>query len=73
LKPTPAVMPLIELDGETLLTGTDRGRTVINLSPGIKFRPKNSDHWQMGAGIGFPVTDALEFKTRMVASVFYHF
>jgi hypothetical protein len=72
-KPTPSVQPLIELDGETLLAGPDSGQTVLNLSPGIKFRPPKNDHWQIGVGIGFPLTNTTEFNTRVVASVFYHF
>jgi hypothetical protein len=72
-KPTPYVQPLIELNGETLLAGPESGQTIVNLSPGIKFRPSKSEHWQFGAGIGFPLTKAQEFKTRIVASAFYHF
>ena len=72
-KPTPSVQPLIEIDGETALTGLERGGTVLNLSPGIKFRPFNSEHWQIGAGIGFPITNRKEFDMRVVVSAFYHF
>jgi hypothetical protein len=72
-KPTPSVQPLIEMDGTTDLTGFDRGRTVVNISPGIKFRPFHSQHWQVGAGIGFPVTTNKDFHTRAVFSAFYHF
>jgi hypothetical protein len=72
-KPTPSVQPLIELDGETGLNGLERGNTVVNLSPGIKFRPLHSEHWQVGAGVGFPLTNRKDFDTRVIVSAFYHF
>lgn len=72
-KPTPSIEPMIELDGQTGLGSMVRGNTLINISPGIKFRPLHSEHWQVGAGIGFPVTNRKEFDTRVVVSAFYHF
>ncbi len=72
-RPTPSIQPLLELDGSTALNGIDSGRTVVNLSPGIKFRPFHSEHWQVGAGIGFPITGSRDFRTRAVFSAFYHF
>jgi hypothetical protein len=72
-KPTAIVEPLMELDGETLLAGPDQEQTMINLSPGIKFRPFHSEHWQIGAGIGLPLTNNREFHRRVVVSAFYHF
>jgi hypothetical protein len=72
-KPTDSLQPVIELDGETLLAGSQSGQTMINLSPGIKFRPFRSEHWQVGTGIGFPLTDDREFHRRVVVSAFYHF
>ena len=72
-KPNPTVQPLIEIDGQTGLNGVERGNTVTNLSPGIKFRPLHSEHWQVGAGVGFPITNRHEFSSRVVVSAFYHF
>ena len=72
-KPTPSIQPLIELDGQTGLNGLERGNTVVNLSPGIKFRPLHSEHWQLGAGVGFPITNRHDFSSRLVVSAFYHF
>jgi hypothetical protein len=72
-KPRPWLQPVIEFDGETELNGLDRGRTVVNLSPGIKVRPFGSEHWQLGAGVGFPITSTHDFSTRAVFSAFYHF
>ena len=73
IKPTTSIQPLIELDGRTELNGPGRGNTVVNVSPGIKFRPLNSEHWQIGAGVGFPITNRKDFGTRFIASVLYHF
>ena len=72
-KPTPTVQPLIELVGHTALSGTAVGRTVVNLSPGIKFRPPGSEHWQLGAGLSFPITGSHDFRAQAVFSAFYHF
>ena len=72
-KPNPTIQPVIELDGETELNGVGSGDTVVNLSPGIKLRPLRSEHWQLGAGVGFPVTSRKDFHTRVVLSAFYHF
>lgn len=72
-KPRPWVQPVIEFEGATALNGLERGRTVVNLSPGIKVRPFGSEHWQVGAGVGFPITSAHDFSTRAVFSAFYHF
>jgi len=72
-KPTPSIQPVIELDGRTGLSRLERGNTVINFSPGIKFRPLHSEHWQIGAGVGIPITGRKDFNTRFVASAFYHF
>jgi hypothetical protein len=72
-KPAPSIEPMIELDGQTGLGSLVRGNTVVNISPGVKFRPPHSEHWQVGAGIGFPVTGRKEFDMRVVVSAFYHF
>ncbi len=61
-----------ELDGRKTFTGPRSGENVVNLSPGIKFLPRD-EHWQIGFGVGFPATSGEEFKVRAVASVFYHF
>lgn len=73
LKPRPGIQPLIEMDGATALNGPESGRTVINISPGIKFMPSHSEHWQFGFGAGFPVTNTKDFNARLVLSIFYHF
>lgn len=61
---------LAEVDGETIASG-DEDETVVNLSPGIKYRA--TDRLQFGVSAGFPVSDDEEFDVRVKASVFYHF
>ena len=64
---------LLEFDGETVLNGEEEGESVLNIDPGVKFKPFKSQDLQVGFGAGFPVTDDEEFEYRLVASVFYHF
>ena len=64
---------LLEFDGETVLNGEVEGESVLNIDPGVKFKPFKSQDLQAGFGAGFPVTDDEEFEYRLIASVFYHF
>jgi hypothetical protein len=64
---------LLEFDGETVLNGEEEGESVLNIDPGVKFKPFKSQDLQVGFGAGFPVTDDEEFEYRLIASVFYHF
>ena len=64
---------LLEFDGETVLNGEEEGESVLNIDPGVKFKPFKSQDIQVGFGAGFPVTDDEEFEYRLLASVFYHF
>lgn len=63
---------LLELDGETIAVG-DEDETVVNITPGLKFRPTGDPDLQLGAGVSFPVTDDEAFDVRAIASLFYHF
>lgn len=69
---TSRFLTLVELDGETIAAG-DADETVLNVSPGIKYRPFPDEPLSLGLGIGFPVTDDEAFDTRVFASAFYHF
>lgn len=64
---------LLEFDGETVLNGEEEGESVLNIDPGVKFKPFKSQDLQVGFGAGFPVTNDEEFEYRLIASVFYHF
>ncbi|MFQ5511833.1 MAG: transporter [Candidatus Krumholzibacteriia bacterium] len=69
----PRLQGLLELDGETVLSGDEQGHTVVNLTPGLKIAPRPASSLQVGLAAGFPVTGAEEFDVRTVLSVFYHF
>ena len=64
---------LIELDGESVLSGDENGDDVLNVSPGIKLRPLAHQDLMVGLSVGFPVSDLEEFDARVLVSVFYHF
>ncbi|MEW6145572.1 MAG: hypothetical protein AB1598_11195 [Thermodesulfobacteriota bacterium] len=64
---------LLEFDGETVLSGEEEGESVLNIDPGVKFKPFKSQELHVGFGAGFPVTHDEEFEVRLIASVFYHF
>lgn len=65
---------LLELDGETILSQEqNEEETVVNLTPGIKFRPIAERELLIGLGAGLPLTSRQEFDTRVVVSLFYHF
>lgn len=64
---------LLEFDGETVLNGEEKGESVLNIDPGVKFKPFKSQELHVGFGAGFPVTHDEEFEYRLIASVFYHF
>ncbi|MCI0480269.1 MAG: hypothetical protein L0213_01625, partial [Candidatus Dadabacteria bacterium] len=64
---------LLEFDGETVLNGEEEGESVLNIDPGVKFKPFKTQELHVGFGAGFPVTNDEEFEYRLIASVFYHF
>lgn len=64
---------LVELDGVTGLSGEEAGATVLNVSPGIKYRFLPSRRLALGVSAGLPVTDHRDFDVRVLASIFYHF
>ncbi len=64
---------LAEYDGSTVTSGPESGRTVLNIGPGIKFRPLSNPHLKVGIGTSFPVSTADEFDFQTALSVFYHF
>lgn len=66
------VKPLIELDGESIISG-EEDETVVNLSPGIKYLPTGDPDFALGASVGYPLSDDEEFDTRFIVSAFFHF
>ncbi|MGB8511081.1 MAG: hypothetical protein WCD76_22105 [Pyrinomonadaceae bacterium] len=63
--------PLIELDGESALSGGEG--TAFNITPGFKFRPLKKRDFSIGLGTSFPLTHRKEFQNRIIVSAFYHF
>ena len=70
---SPRVQGLLELDLATVLSGDETGNGVLNLSPGVKFKPWAKSPWWLGASLGFPVSNQEEFNVRALVSGFYHF
>lgn len=64
---------LVELDGETVLSGEEEGESVVNVTPGLKVRPVADSPLWLGLGLGTPISSNEEFDTRVVGSLFYHF
>ncbi len=69
----PHVKGIIEFDGETVLSGEEEGKTIVNITPGILLSPLRNDNLHVGLGVSFPVTDKEEFDFRTIVSIFYHF
>lgn len=71
---SPRWQGLLELDGEEVLSGEEEeGHSVLNLTPGVKFRPVAGNSLLLGVGLSFPLSHEEEFDTRIVGSAFYHF
>lgn len=62
---------LLEFDGEAVVLG-DEDTTTLNITPGVKFRPFESDI-EIGVGVGFPLTHDKEFDVRIIFALFAHF
>jgi hypothetical protein len=64
---------LMELDGAGGISGGAVGEDVVNLSPGISFRPKANGPVRIGTSVGIPLTNQEQFSTRWTTSLFWHF
>ncbi len=69
----PRIQGILELGGETVLSGDENGESVVNIAPGIKFDPLPNRDFQLGLGLSFPLSDKEEFETQVLLSAFYHF
>jgi len=69
----PRLRGLLELDGETVLSGDESGETKINITPGIKLRPFDERSFEIGLGASFPLSTHKEFDFQVLLSLFYHF
>lgn len=68
----PRVQGILEFDGETVLSGDENGESVLNITPGVKFRPSADKSLEVGAGVSFPISDKEDFETQLLLSLFYH-
>ncbi|MEE8137796.1 MAG: hypothetical protein V3T81_02830, partial [Thermoanaerobaculia bacterium] len=67
------IQGLLELDGETVLSGEEEGESVVNLNPGVKFCPAEGSGWWVGVAVSLPISNEEEFDFRALISAFYHF
>ena len=63
--------PLIELNGSTLLNGAEYGRTVVNLTPGVRWFIGEEN--QFGVGMSFPITGDRDEQYQVIVSYIAHF
>jgi hypothetical protein len=63
---------LVELNGETVLSGEEAGAGVVSISPSVKVAPLATPALLVGLGGSFPLGDD-ERDARLRVSVFYHF
>lgn len=65
------VQGLVELDGESVLSG-EEGESEAAATAGLRFRPLTSKLF-VGAGVSIPVSRGSELTSRGLLSLFYHF
>lgn len=64
---------LIELDGLSVLGGTEDGFNNISITPGIRVFPFASTAVSVGAGVRLPLTDDRESHMQGIFSLFLHY
>jgi len=69
---SPQLQFLVEVNGNTVLSGEERGTTLVRLSPGVKVAPSRAVPLFIGLGGTFPLTES-EFDAGALVSLFYHF
>lgn len=70
---SPRLDAALELDGAGGISGRTVGEDVLNLSPGLRFRPFANKPLIIGTSVGFPLTTEEQFSTRWTTSLFWHF
>lgn len=63
---------LLELDGESVMSGEEAGEAEWNLTPGIKFAPLADMNFKIGLGVRVPLSDDNEFDVQGLLNLFYH-
>lgn len=66
------VQALVEVNGQTGLSGPEAGTGVVSLSPGLKVAPLEGRPLFVGVAGSFPIDDE-ELEARLRVSLFYHF
>ncbi len=69
---TPHLMGLLELDGSSVVSGTDN-KTVVNLTPGIQFQLPDHPNWRLGVAVSFPLSNDEDFKSQLLLSAIHHY
>ena len=69
---SPQLQLLVELNGNTVLSGEERGTTLVRLSPGVKVAPSRAVPLFIGVGATLPLTES-ELDAGALVSLFYHF
>lgn len=69
---TPQLQALVEVNGETVLSGAEEGESTALLSPGVKVAPAARVPLFIGVGVTVPLTDE-ELDAAAKVSLFYHF
>ncbi|HSM36215.1 MAG TPA: hypothetical protein VK837_07460 [Longimicrobiales bacterium] len=67
------VQALLELDGSSGISGEAVDEDVVQVSPGLRFRPLPDRPLVVGTAASFPISGDQEIDLRWRASVFWHF
>jgi len=65
------ITPLVELNGITVLNGPESDRTVLNVTPGVRWAISEEGH--AGVGVSLPISGSRDFDSRFVFSYIRHF
>lgn len=68
----PRLQALVEINGETVLSGGEAGESSVLISPALKVAPMTSTPLFVGVGASVPLTEE-ELDVAARVSVFYHF
>jgi hypothetical protein len=63
--------PFVELNGQTMLNGDSSGRTVVNLTPGLRWAVNEENHAALGFSV--PLSGVREYDSQLILSWCHHF